>query len=332
MTSKSELNIIVCGGAGINIAKQLKNSKYSEKVAKATYVALDASGNNRLPEELGIPLERVPLSGDQKQLAQGSGKVKATNYAEAQPFVTRVMERYTPGIFNVVICSGAGGSGSMLATLVIRWLKQNGHSAVLAIITDHTSQVEMENSIKTMQSMAIQTGPTQLNAPINYMEFRNTPEKTRGEVDKELINKVSLYSLFATRDNEEQDVQDLLNILDYSKHYGVPPALSHISFYSDAANYKGPVPVATVSLFDKAENIQTAFPGTVIRSTGIFGKSAQLPGDTNQLHMVFDHGEAVTQLEGQLADLKKRKSETSGAYVVQKDLGAAEADANGVLL
>ena len=331
MSTKQELNIIVCGGAGINIAKLLKASNYSDKVRNASYVALDASGNNRLPEELGIPLERVPLSGDPKQLANGSGKVKATNYKEAQPFVDRVMGKHTPGVFNLVVCSGAGGSGSMLATLVIRWLKQNGHSAILAIITDHTSQVEMENSIRTIQSMAVQTQVSHLNAPITYMEFRNEPGKTRGQVDKDVINKVSLFSLFANSDNEEQDVQDLLNVLDYSKFYGVPPALSRISFYDNPENYKGPVPVASVSLFDKSENITAAFAGTVIRSTGIFGKGVQVPTDTQQLHMLLDHGESVADLEKQLEHLTKLKSNNQGVYVQQKDL-SANADSNGILL
>ena len=331
MSTKPELNIIVCGGAGINIAKLLKASTYSDKVAKATYLALDASGNNRLPEELGIPLERVPLSGDPKKLANGSGKVKATNYAEAVPFVDRTMNKYTPGVFNIVACSGAGGSGALLATLVIRWLKQNGHSAVLAIITDHTSQVEMENSIKTLQSMAIQTQPNQLNAPINYMEFRNEQGKTRGQVDRDVVQKISLFSLFATGDNEEQDYQDLLNVLDYSKHYGVPPALSRISFYDNPDNYQGPTPVATVSLFDKADNISTAFAGTVIRSTGVFGKGIQTPADTTQLHMLLDHGESVADLELQLEKLTKVKSTNQGTYVQQKDMSAG-ADACGILL
>lgn len=331
MSTKQELNIIVCGGAGINIAKLLKASTYSDKVAKASYIALDASGNNRLSEELGIPLERVPLSGDPKQLATGSGKVKSTNYAEAQPFVERTMNKYTPGIFNLVVCSGAGGSGSMLATLVIRWLKQNGHSAVLAIITDHTSQVEMENSVRTLQSMAIQTQAGQLNVPINYMEFRNEQGKTRGQVDKEVVQKISLFSLFANGDNEEQDVRDVLNILDYSKYYGVPPALSRISFYDKPENFQGPVPVASVSLFDKAENITAAFAGTVIRSTGIFGNGAQVPAGTTQMHMLLDHGEAVGDLEKHMDSLTKVKSNNQGVYVQQKDL-SANADSNGVLL
>lgn len=331
MTAKQELNFIVCGGAGINIAKLLKTSSPSERTKNASFVALDASGNNRIADELGIPLERVPMSGDPKQLAQGSGKVKSTNYDEAQPFVNRVMNQYTPGVFNVVVCSGAGGSGSMLATLVVRWLKQNKHSVILAIITDHTTQVEMENSIKTVQSMAIQTQPNFLNTTIGYMEFRNTPEKTRGQVDKELVNKLSLFSLFANKDNEEQDISDLLNILDCAQAYKVPPALSHISFYDEPSKYKGPTPIATVSLFDNKDNIFAAFPGSVVRSDGVFAKGTVLPGEIKQLHMLLDHGEATASLQLQLDELTKRKANNQGVYVAQKDMSAG-ADSNGVLL
>ena len=330
MTDKKELNVIVCGGAGINIAKLLKVNKLSPRLAEASYVALDASGNNRLPEGLGITVERVPVAGAGGQLANGSGKVKSTNYAEAQPFVDRIMNKYTPGVFNLVVCSGAGGSGSMLATLVIRWLKLNGHSATLAIITDHTTQVEMENSIKTVQSMAVQTQTNFLNVPIPCMEFRNTAEKTRGQVDMEVVNKLALYSLFATGSNEEQDLQDLLNILEYSKHYGVPPALSYISFYDAPEKYKGAPPVAYVSLFTDAADIKASFPG-VVRSTGVFAKDSVLPGGVTQMHMLLDHGEAVQGLQKQLDELTKRKSATQGTYVQQADLSKG-ADNNGVLL
>jgi len=331
----SELSFIACGGAGINMAMLLKTSGLSASVTNASYIAIDASGNNRLKPELNIPLFRVPApkggTPNEKE-AQGSGKVMGANYEEAIPFVDQTLTQNRPKGVVVVLCSGAGGSGSMLALLTVRWLKQQGYKGVVvAIITDHTTQVEMENSLKTVHSLLLQTGPNLLNAAIPYMEFRNEAGKTRGQIDRALINKISLLSLYATRENEEQDISDLLEILDYSKNYKVAPTLSHISFYDEPAKFKGKTPVAHLSLYDKRENITVAFEGAVVRSIGVFSPNTVLPEGVNQMHMLLDHGESVATLTEQLAELEKRKAQTSSTFV-SRTVEASNANANGLIL
>lgn len=331
MSTKAEMNFIACGGAGINIAKLLRISKLNARVANATYLALDASGNNRIPEELKIPLERVPVGGDATTLANGSGKVRGTNYEAAQPFVDNAMTKHTPGVFNIVIFSGSGGSGSILGTLVIRWLKKNGHKFIAIVVNDHTSKIEMENAVKTMTGLAVQTQENFLNAAIPHIEFKNTPDLTRGEVDRMIISRISTLALFTTGQNEEQDLQDLLHILDYSNNYNVPAALSRISFYDDPAKYKGPAPVAVVSLFANSSEIKACFAGSHVRSTGVFAPGTVLPEGCTQMHMILDHGEGHKNLASESEVLEKRNVETRTTYVTQKDLSKGS-DTNGIPL
>lgn len=330
----SELSFIACGGAGINMAMLLRTSGLSASVSNASYIAIDASGNNRLKPELNIPLFRVPApkgGTPEEKEAQGSGKVMSANYEEAIPFVDQTLTQNPPKGVVVVLCSGAGGSGSMLALLTVRWLKQHGRKVVVAIITDHTTQVEMENSLKTIHSLLLQTGPDLLNTAIPYMEFRNEAGKTRGQVDRNLVNKISLLSLFATRENEEQDISDLLEILDYSKNYKVAPTLSHIAFYDEPTKFKGKAPVAFLSLYDKRDNITVAFEGAVVRSIGVFSPNTVLPEGVNQMHMLLDHGESVSTLTTQLAELEKRKAATSSAFV-SRTVETTSANSNGLIL
>lgn len=328
MSTKSEMNFILCGGAGINIGKLLRKSNLNPRVPAATYLALDASGNNPIPEEYNIPLERVTVAGDPTVLANGSGKVRSTNYQQAQPFVDNVMVKHGAGVFNIVVFSGSGGSGSILATLVIRWLKQNGYRFIAVNINDYTSTVEMDNAVKTMTGLATQTQENFLNAAIPHIPFENTPNLTRGEVDRDIVNKISTLSLFTTGSNEEQDLQDLLNILDYSTHYKVPAALSRISFYDDPTKYKGPKPVAVVSLFSSSSEIKPVIDAHV-RSTGVFAKGTVLPEGCTQMHMVLDHGEGLKKLQEQMETLEKRNVESRTTFVQQKDV-SKNADNNGI--
>lgn len=315
MTGQAELNFILCGGAGINIGKKLKASQLSARTKNASYLALDASGNNRISEADGIPLERIKAVGD--VLAEGSGKVQSTNYAAAEPFVDQALSQYKPGIFNIVVCGTSGGSGSVIALLVCRWLKAKGITPIMIFLHDHSSQIEMRNSVNTMRSFKAQTSPDLLNETIPYLEFENTPDKTRGEVDKQIIDRVSTLTLFTTTVHEEMDRQDILHLLNYSKHYKVPPALAKISFIADPSNYKGPVPVAVASLFESSDAIIASFPGTVIRSTGVFGETDR-PGNVSQLHMILDHGDAVKKVELAMDELDKRTSKVRSDFVQHK--------------
>lgn len=331
MSNKAEMNFILCGGAGINIGKLLKVSKLNPRVAEASYLALDASGNNPIPKELNIPLERVVSSDDATEMANGSGKVRSTNYEAAQPFVDGAMTKHKPGVFNIVVFSGSGGSGSIIATLVIRWLKQNGYKFIAIVINDHTSKIEMENAVKTMTGLAVQTQVNFLNAAIPHIEFKNTPDKTRGEIDRAIVERVSILAMFTTGKNEEQDLQDLLNILDYSNSYKIPAALSRISFYDDPEKYKGPAPVAVVSLFSSSSEIKSCFSDTHVRSTGVFAQGTMLPEGVTQMHMILDHGEGHKKLEAENDELEKRDVTSKSTYVVQKDMSKG-ADNNGISL
>lgn len=331
MSTKAEMNFILCGGAGINIGKLLKVSRLNPRVAEASYLALDASGNNPIPKELNIPLERVASSDDASEKANGSGKVRATNYEAAQPFVNDALTKHKPGYFNIVVFSGSGGSGSIIATLVIRWLKQNGHKFIAIVVNDHSSKIEMENAVKTMTGLATQTQANFLDAAIPYIEFKNTPDKTRGEIDRAIVERVSILALFTTGKNEEQDFQDLLNVLDYSNSYNVPAALSRISFYDQPEKYQGPAPVAVVSLFSSSSEIKSCFADTHVRSTGVFAPGTSLPDGVTQMHMILDHGEGHKKLEAEQDDLEKRNVSAKNTYVTQKDMSKG-ADGNGISL
>ena len=328
--AKSELTYYLCGGTGINIGKALKKIGRTEVNKQATLVALDASEANKA-EDL-FPVEHITLPDDPTQKTKGSGKIQSTNYAAAQPFVDAALTKHKPGTFNVVVCNTAGGTGSMLAVLVFRWLKKHGHPVVGLFIGDKTSQVEFANSVATLTVFSNQVKKEVLDSPIPYLEFWNTDELTRGEINGKIVDRLDILSLFLTESNEEQDFEDMKNLLEYSKYHGIPPALSRISFVDEkhVDQFKGPMPVAVASLFTEADKIVPRFKGTVVRSTGVFKAGVQRPGNVEELHMILDHGQAVKDLEQEIAALDEMKAETKKQYVPQKDLSqGAQIDANG---
>lgn len=320
----SDINFYVCGGTGINVALDLKKGAKTPMVQKAKFIGLDASDRNDAKDE--FPVER--MDG-----VRGSGKKRDLNFDKAIPFVEAAMAKHKPNSYNVVIANSAGGSGSMLAVLTMRHLIKAGHIAVLCLVSDHTSLVEKTLSVGGLRSFANQCAKNQLNAAIPYLEYYNTEDKTRGEVNEQIVNGLNLLSLFLTETNGEMDYQDTKHFFNYPLVTGMPPALSRIHFYDQTAapEYDGKAPVAVASLFNTSAEIVPLFVGSVYRTTGVFAEGNNRPKNIQQLHMTLDHGEALAKLEKEMESVDEDKAQAANTYVQQKDLSQGSNDLGMVM-
>lgn len=310
------LRYYFCGGAGINIGKALCNApagSVSPINRKADMVGLDSSSAN--DSEGLFDVCRMPAATGNDGLANGSGKVQSTNYPKAVPFIKETISKYPPGTFTIVVFGTSGGTGPMLGALLIRELLQHNRPVVAVCISDHTSIIEMKNSVTTLRNLANQTSAEQLNTPIAFIEAINDNDRTRGQVNKQVIDNLNLLSVFLNEDNEEADYRDILNLLNYNKVIGVPASLSRIHFFNkdDAVNYDGKPPVAYCSLFGSRDDIVPRFIGGGYRVTGVLGDDSRVSGMA-EIHMTLDHGEALEDLQKQIAALETQQASKSLTY------------------
>lgn len=315
----TEITYFACGGTGINLAIELKKGSKTQANKDARIVGLDSSTRNDAANL--FPVERI-------EGALGSGKNKMANFEAAIPFVNAVIAKYRPTAYNVVLANTAGGTGSMLAVLIARELVKAGHIVALCLVSDHTSLIEKENSVGGLRSFANQTLPGQLNAPMCYMEYINEENKTRGEVNEEIIGGLNLLSMLFTADNTEMDYEDVKRVFNYSANGKAHPALSRISFYdqNSAKEFDGKPPVAVASLYKTSDEITPTFVGSMYRTTGVFAQDINLPKDLTQLHMTLDHGEALQALEKEIEVVDADKAKAAVAYSRQKDLSQGAND------
>jgi len=327
----SDLAYFLCGGTGINIGVALKNGTHTDNNKHAFMIGMDSSDRNSSNDL--FPVEQMTLPDDPEKKAQGSGKVRAANYPQAEMFLKSVLAKHKPRPFNIIVCSTGGGTGSMLGFVLARMLWEQDQLVVLCFINDKTSQVEEINVVNSYRSYASLTNADSLNRVVPYMEFDNTPDINRGDANRAIIDKLDVASLFLTNANGEQDHSDLKNLLNFSKHYGVPPSMSRIRFYDEkgVAEFKGKTPVAVSSLFQSSDEIVGRFSGTVIRSTGVFAAGTKLPSNATELHMVLDHGEALKELEAHIEAMENRKNQTSSTYVAPKNISQG-ADSKGFVM
>lgn len=324
-----EIQFYLCGGTGINNGVWLLENARTETIKNAGYVALDSSGANDAKDL--FPVERMPSAEDPSKLASGSGGIRGRNYPQADAFVEQVLSRHKPGRFNIIICNTSGGTGNMLGLLMMRKLIKAGHPVIMGLITDFSSTWEMSNSVGALTSLNNQTSADILGAVVPFVYAANTSEKTIGEVNSELGDKIMLASLFLTESNGILDYEDTKNMLNYSANYNVPPALSQIRFFDQDTQktYQGKPPVSVLSLFEEQDSIIARFEGSHVRKAGVFAQGANKPRNTTELHMVLDHGEFIKELEERIRQLDDRKVEAKSTYVQQKKLGT-NADSNGM--
>jgi len=328
-----EITYWVCGGTGLNIADAITAHTNSPYNKAARFIGLDASNANIPTTKFAV--ERIKLPDDPEQVAKGSGKIQKTNYEAAQPFVDQALTHHKPSLYNVIVCNLAGGSGSMIALLVFRWLKGKGHVAPCIFIGEKGDTVAFTNSLNTMNWFSNQVSPDVLGVPVPYIEMWNDPQLTRGEMNKEVVKKADLLSLFMTEKNGEMDFSDFQNLMEYSK-YNLAPALSRITFADQRiaeveGELKDKPPVAVASLFTEKDKIVARFQGAGVRSTGIFPDNDDRPKHVTELHMMLDHGDALRDLEKQRKELEDVKTTSNNRFTTQKPLATAKAaDGNGV--
>lgn len=315
----SEINFYLCGGTGINLGLALKDCSRTPYVKEAQFIGLDSSGNN--PANDLFAIERMAGNGT-KELATGSGKLRSTNYDQMEAFVAASLAKNKPARYNIIMGSTSGGTGSTLAIVTARQIIKQGKIAIMCLVSDFTSVVEANNAVGTLKGWANQVKPEFLGTPIAYLNHLNTASQTRGEVNKEIVERLNMLSLFLTEANEEMDYEDIYNLFHYNRFLSTPPALSEIRFFDQdsAKDYNGKTPVAVASLFNNRDDVIPVFEGTVYRTTGVFAEDVPKPKAIEQLHLTLDHGEALDALEKHAASLEDRRAVAQVTYVTQKDV------------
>lgn len=240
----SKMNLFLAGGAGANIGSKFLrfNGKKEEGFTEITTYFIDTSRSNL---SLDIPEENIYLF----EGVDGSGKKRDSNYRVIADATHDILHRFKPADINVLVASCGGGSGSILAPVLVSELLNRGESVIVILIGSTGSRIETENTLKTLQSYDVISNKR--NMPVIAFYRENSPEKLRGEVDMEIQTAIILLTSIFSGENKELDSSDLKNFLNYPKVTSFKPSLSLIDFYSEKIDLKkGEVLQSLVSLVD----------------------------------------------------------------------------------
>lgn len=249
-----KLRLYNCGGTGCNIGSRFM--KFANKVnhgfAEIDCVFVDTSKSNL---SALIPEAQVYLV----QGKDGSGGLRSSNYEAISECHKEVLHQFKPADVNIVLSSAGGGSGSVIAPVLVSALLERNENVIVITIGGTSTRKETENTLKTLQSY--ETISRKRGKPVVMAYRENAISKPRSEVDAEIEMMIPFLAAIFSGDNHALDSADLSNFLNYQLVTSYTPKLSHLDFFSKNIEIaKGQTIVSLVSLIDENTSSEVPMP------------------------------------------------------------------------
>lgn len=251
-----------CGGCGINIAKDViaNLSQLGSGFAAIDQYYIDTSRNNIA----GVDMSKFHLVTSEslsKASIDGSGAERKTHVTDISANLKVYLDKYNiinkeVGVYNVVIFGGAGGSGSVIAPLLIKNLLERDIPTIAVMVGDSTnglSGINTLNTLATLHNIAIKASKPLAIMYSNNETFISNKGASEGikEANKAIFNSLAPLSVFLSGMNDSLDNQDLVNAIDQSNYstITIKPGLYALSvFAKDVVLPEGSVPTVARTL------------------------------------------------------------------------------------
>lgn len=252
--SKARIVVYLCGGAGLNTSKAIQTALKSYDttcVGEIQLVMIDTADSN-LPE--GVKKEDVYIIKTANG-RQGSGKIRIEN---SDPIVKEslgVLQKYAPGDLSIVVSSLGGGSGSVIAPVLMSHLLSQNKLAVAVGITCNDTLTEVTNTIRTLESYE---GISSVNEkPVPLSLHINTNSSEFEKVNTSVASMIMMLATLASGQNQGLDSSDLYNWINYHRVSDAPAKLVTL----DVVTLDGPSGVEN----DLLEGLQPITVATLAR-------------------------------------------------------------------
>lgn len=285
MSIKPLINIYASGGAGINIIRYFETYRNGQEswLANVNPVYIDTSRSNlekSLPEEQIYTIEGL----------DGSGKVRKENAKVISDHVLSVLLAHpASSALNVIVSSGGGGSGSVIAPSLVSELLKRNLPVIVVLVGSTDSTIELLNTIRTIKSYEAVARLREV--PVISMYFENSEKTARKRVDADVHHAIGLMCAVFSGTNKELDSSDLKNWLNYKNVTSYEPALAQLEFFADKFDLrKGEAPISIVTLAVEGE---VTTPGVRVeyQTVGYMDKEVMITcSDKSPFHGVIIDG------------------------------------------
>jgi hypothetical protein len=340
-TQKNTINVIGCGGVGLNIVNMLEPARNSEITGFAKYKLcyVDTSKSNMIRKKINP--DDVFLFEDM----DGSGKIRKENHTAIAANTKAILQKFKPTDFNIVVHSASGGSGSVLAPSVVSELLKAGKEVIVIVVASFGSVIEVENTTKTLQTYESISELREKNVNVVYMQ-NSVTENNELQINSQAMHMLSLLLGLLSGEHEQLDTADLKTWLNHNKVTGNPTCINNVlvgygpelrpQYTEDHFVIENPISVATLATRD----MNTRYSHTPSIKFEGYVPSQWSTGDASGLTTIKDEAihfcvmeDKMESIYKHLANFLKELRAAEGSRVRRKSiLGDANVTDDGMVL
>ena len=219
---RASLNVYFCGGTGINTAMNLSIPNEATSMPETTFTLVDTSASN-LPKNSNH--DTYLIDG-----VDGTGKRRNFCFEVAESHISKILLAHKPRDTNIVVFGASGGSGSVLAPLLIKELIQRDQRVICFCVISTASKKETQNAYDTIANLQ-RMATTTLKKPIVCSFYTNCSETPRTTVDQLINEDIRAMAMLCSGLNDELDKEDITSWLNFHTSTAVESQLADLEVY-----------------------------------------------------------------------------------------------------
>lgn len=294
--------VITCGGAGMNIAAKLVDLPDVHCFDTCDKNITDAHRNANVFLTKGT---------------RGAGKNRKYILPLIRPQVPEIIAAIPEADFYIVVFSMGGGSGSVLAPLIIGQLADRKASFVSFVIGALETTEVLDNDIDTMKGLEAIALRKKLPIVVNYTP--NAAGRTFDDINEEIADKVRKVVCLTNQNHARLDVHDIANWVRFTdKHSNLVPQVCELHIETDRKSASNvPEPIAIASLYlDPA--MEYPFGDEIVNTVGIV-KGDDLDVTDEQLHFIIN-SVGVVEIMKSMTDARREAARKQAQFVQRNPL------------
>lgn len=289
--------LIFAGGTGLNIATKLVDLDNIHCFDTCDKNVVDAHRSANVVLTKGT---------------RGAGKNRRMILPAIKSQIPELMATLPEADFYIVVFSMGGGSGSVLAPLIIGKLVERKAAFVSFVIGAMESTDVLGNAVDTMKTLESIAVKKNLPIVVNYTP--NVNGRTFDDINDEIADKIRKVVFLTNQNHSRLDVHDINNWVRFTdKHDYLIPQICELHIETarkDAESVPEPISIASLYLDPTREY---AYGTPVVRTTGII-KADDLDATDEQIHFVIN-SVGVVEIMKSMLDAKLEQTRQQAKFV-----------------
>lgn len=215
-----KINIVACGGGGINIAHDVKTGMADMPYSNNLVVyGIDTSDANATKIDSANFTKMASRRAGDKEL-RGSGAEQTTNLDIVRDGVILWMKDKDivepNGEVFVVVHSMSGGSGSIIGPLLVKELLKRDIPTLVVSVSDSKDLLSAKNSSRILKNY--HNIANQLGKVVSMIHYDNNKHETLSEVNEYITGNIFHLNILYSGENESLDEADIEMFLNPSSY------------------------------------------------------------------------------------------------------------------